>query len=56
MIRTLLILAALLTLTACSTAKVGVSGSLTSKGYVNHSEVTLGNVYLWHMGEKVLEE
>lgn len=43
--------AAFVSLGACTTAKVGVSGSLTSKGYVNRSEVALGNVYLWHREE-----
>ena len=38
---------ALAFLSACNPAQLGVSGSLTSKGYINRSEVSLGYVYLW---------
>ena len=42
----ILALSAIFLLTACQ-AKIGVSNGLTSKGYINRSEVALGNVYLW---------
>jgi hypothetical protein len=38
---------ALAFLSACNPTQLGVSGSLTSKGYINRSEVSLGYVYLW---------
>ncbi|MCW2305230.1 hypothetical protein M2324_003649 [Rhodovulum sulfidophilum] len=44
---TILAAGALAFLSACNPAQLGVSGSLTSKGYINRSEVSLGNVYLW---------
>jgi hypothetical protein len=38
---------AFLALASCETANINVGGALTSQGYVNRSEIALGEVYLW---------